>query len=108
MNTFGMVVVFCLGAFGGVIYAMMAAFGFASTTGRLNGSKGFDFNAATYYIIIMFYVPIIGVIVLEFIEPEAELGPGEIGFALSLTLTTIYFARIFYKQYLAEKREVDR
>jgi hypothetical protein len=94
---FGMTVVFCLGAFGGVFYAMLSAFGFASTSGRLNGTKGFDFNAATYYIIIMFYVPLIGFIVLAFIEP----GPGIIGFALSSSLATIYFARGFYKQNLA-------
>lgn len=99
MNMFGMTVVFCLCAFGGVIYAMLAAFGFASTTGRLNGFKGFDFNAGTYYVIIMFYVPLIGFIFLALIEP----GPGTLGLALSSSLTTIYFARIFYKQYLAER-----
>ena len=99
MNMFGMTVVFGLGAFFGLFYAMLVGLGFISTTGRLHDSNGFDINAGTYYVCFMLIVPIIGVIVSVFLDPN----PGAIGFALTSFSGTAYLAWGLYKQYLAEK-----
>lgn len=104
MNMFGMTVVFCFGALGGVFYAMLVGLGFITTTGRLHGSKGFDIDFGSYYGCFMLILPIIAFVILALIEPS----PGVIGFALTSSCGTTYFAWGLYKQYLAEKTEVEK
>lgn len=99
MNTFGMAVVFCLGAFGGIIYAMMAVFGFASSSGLLDEYQGFETNAGTYYICFMFIVPLIAINVWAIIEPS----PGGVGFALASTSSITYMAYQIVKRIRLER-----
>jgi len=100
MTTVGAVVLFFFCALAGVFYAMLASMGILMSLGIWNqGHNKVELTFASFYFTLMlFIVPMIGLIALVYLEP----GSGGMGALISTSLTFGWVARVTYKRLNSE------
>lgn len=100
MTTIGALILFCLAAIAGWFYAMFASMGILMSLGIFDeGQNTVELTFASFYFTLMlFIVPMFGLITLVYAEP----GPGVIGAFISTSLTFGWMIRVTYKRLKSE------